>query len=56
MKMKVYEYPLKRNDGTIYNGSYTIRDGIKRLGFKGERLVQVFEYDYSENNHLRNNR
>ena len=45
MKLKVYEYPLKNNDGKIYYGSYTIKENVKPLKFKGERLVQVFEYE-----------
>ena len=38
-----YEYPLKDINGNIYYGSYTIKVGVKPLGFKGEKLVQTFE-------------
>ena len=41
-KFKVYEYPLKDKNGKTYYGSYTIKDGIKPLGYKGEKLVQIF--------------
>ena len=41
--LKVYEYPIKAKDGSIYYGSYTIKDGIKPLGYKGEKLVQKFK-------------
>lgn len=43
MKFKVYEYPLKDSKGRIYYGSYTIKEHVKPLNFKGERLVQTFE-------------
>ena len=45
MKMKVYEYPLKTKKGTLYVGSYTIKENVKPLGFKGEKLVQTFEFN-----------
>ena len=43
MKFKRYEYPLKDNNGNDYYGSYTIKVGVKPLGFKNEKLVQTFE-------------
>ena len=43
MKFKRYEYPIKDNKGNIYYGSYTIKDGVKPLNFKDEKLVQKFE-------------
>ena len=42
-KFKVYEYPLKDGEGNIYYGSYTIKDGVNPLHFKGEQLVDKFE-------------
>lgn len=41
-KLRVYEYPLKTPNGYEYTGSYTIKEGVKPLGFKGEKLVQTF--------------
>lgn len=41
-RFKVYEYPIKAKDGSTYMGSYTIKEGVKPLGYKGERLVQAF--------------
>jgi len=38
----VYEYPLKDVNGNTYYGSYTIKNSIKPLGFKGEQLVDTF--------------
>ena len=40
--MKCYEYPIKHPNGTIYMGSYTIKDGVEPLHYKGEHLVQKF--------------
>lgn len=40
--LKVYEYPIKHSNGTVYTGSYTIKDGAKPKGYKGEKLVQKF--------------
>jgi hypothetical protein len=40
---KVYEYPLKDSRGNTYYGSYTIKNSIKPLGFKDEKLVQRFQ-------------
>ena len=40
--LKVYEYPLKDKNGNTYYGSYTIKEGVKPLGYKGEKLVQTF--------------
>ena len=42
---KVYEYPIKHPDGHIYMGSYTIKEGVKPLGKKDEKLVQKFTAD-----------
>ena len=42
-KYKRYEYPLKDKNGQTYYGSYTIKEGVKPLGFKDEKLVQKFE-------------
>ena len=42
-KFKIYEYPLKDNNGNVYYGSYTIKENVKPLGFKGERLTATFE-------------
>lgn len=39
---KVYEYPLKDVNGNTYFGSYTIKNSIKPLGFKGEQVVDIF--------------
>lgn len=41
-KFKVYEYPLKTPNGYEYQGSYTIKENVKPLGFKGEKLVDTF--------------
>lgn len=35
-----YEYPLKDSKGNTYYGEYTIREGVKPLGYKGEKLTQ----------------
>lgn len=40
--LQVYEYPIRHPNGTSYVGSYTIKKGIKPLGYKGEHLVQTF--------------
>lgn len=45
MKFKRYEYPIKDGKGNTYYGSYTIKDGVKRLYFKDEKLVQKFEIE-----------
>lgn len=42
-KYRRYEYPLKDKNGNVYYGSYTIKEGVKPLGFKDEKLVQKFE-------------
>lgn len=42
-KFKVYEYPLKDNNGKTYYGSYTIKEEANPCGFPGERLVDRFE-------------
>lgn len=40
-KLRRYEYPIKGKGKTeSYTGSYTIKAGVKPLGFKGEHLVQ----------------
>lgn len=39
----VYEYPIKGKGNETYLGSYTIRKGVKPLGYKGEVLVDTFE-------------
>lgn len=41
--LKRYEYPIKHPDGSIYYGSYTIKEGVKAKGYKGEKLVQKFK-------------
>lgn len=43
MKFKRYEYPITDKNGNTYYGSYTIKVGVKSLGFQNEKLVQVFE-------------
>ena len=43
MKYQRYEYPLTDDNGNTYYGSYTIKEGIKPLKFKDEKLVQEFE-------------
>ncbi len=43
MKFKVYEYPLKDEKGKTYYGSYTIKEYVRQVGFKGEKLVDTFE-------------
>lgn len=40
-RFKVYEYPIKDKNGT-YLGSYTIKNDLPPLGYKGEKLVQAF--------------
>lgn len=40
-KFKRYEYDLENGE----TGSYTIKFGVKPLGYKRERLVQKFMYD-----------
>ena len=35
-----YEYPLKDANGNTYFGEYTIKEGVKPLGYKGEKLTQ----------------
>ena len=47
-RLKVYEYPLKDGKGQIYYGSYTIKNEIEPLGFKGERLVQKFTVEVED--------
>ncbi len=42
-KFERYEYPLKDANGNEYNGSYTIKEGVKPLKLKDEKLVQKFE-------------
>ena len=44
IKLYAYEYPLKDKDGE-YEGYYTIREGAKPVGFKGEKLVDTFEIE-----------
>lgn len=42
-KFKVYEYPIKGEKGkSDYLGSYTIKEGVKPLGYKGERIIDKF--------------
>lgn len=42
-RFKVYEYPIKKEKGRgEYTGSYTIKEGVKPLGYKGEQLVSRF--------------
>ena len=41
--VKRYEYPIKHPNGSVYYGSYTIKDGVKAKGYKGEKLVQKFK-------------
>lgn len=48
----VYEYPLKDREGNVYYGSYTIKDGVKPLHFKGEQLVDTFEAEVSKNEEM----
>lgn len=43
---QTYEYPLKDTKGNVYYGSYTIKEGIKPLGFKDERLVNTFSVEH----------
>lgn len=40
--LKVYEYPIRHPNGKTYTGSYTIKDGVKPKGYRGEKLVQKF--------------
>ena len=42
-KMRVYAYPLKTKDGKEYYGMYSIKEGVKPLGFEGEFLFQERE-------------
>ena len=37
-----YEYPIKDTNGQTYRGSYTIKKGVKPLGYTQEKLVQTF--------------
>lgn len=41
--LKTYEYPIKHPNGSTYYGSYTIKEGAKAKGYKGEKLVQKFK-------------
>lgn len=41
-RLNHYEYPLKDKNGKTYQGSYTIKEGIKPLGYKDEKLVCSF--------------
>lgn len=41
-KLNHYEYPIKGANGGTYVGSYTIKEGVKPLGYKDEKLVQSF--------------
>ena len=41
-KFKVYQYPIKHPNGTVYYGSYTIKSEAQPKHFKGEKLVQKF--------------
>jgi len=41
--LKRYEYPIKHPNGSTYYGSYTIKEGVKAKGYKGEKLVQKFK-------------
>ena len=42
-RFKVYEYPIKgEKKSDYYFGSYTIKEDVKPLGFKGERIVSKF--------------
>lgn len=41
--LKRYEYPIKHPNGSVYYGSYTIKDGVKAKGYKGEKLIQKFK-------------
>lgn len=41
-RLNHYEYPLKDKNGKTYQGSYTIKEGIKPLGYKDEKLVSSF--------------
>ncbi len=41
--LNVYEYPIRHPNGTTYTGSYTIKQGVKPMGYKGEQLVQTFK-------------
>lgn len=43
-----YEYPIIEKD-TIIIGSYTIIETAKPLNFKGEVLVDSFQYDNKRN-------
>lgn len=45
VKLKRYEYPIKEKGDKTYKGSYTIKDGVKPLGLKDEKLVQKFTID-----------
>lgn len=42
-RFKRYEYPITIEGKRTYYGSYTIKEHVKPLGFKGEKLVQEFE-------------
>ena len=41
--LKRYEYPIKKLNGEVYYGSYTIKEGVAPMNFKGEKLIQTFE-------------
>ena len=45
LRFRVYEYPANDKKEKPYNGSYTIREGAKPAGYKGEHLVGEFELD-----------
>lgn len=44
MMFKRYEYPIIE-ENMIIIGSYTILENVNPLGFEGEHLVDVFEYN-----------
>lgn len=49
INLKRYEYTVKEKDGTTYKGSYTIKEGVKPLGYEDEKLVQEFTIEVPDN-------
>ena len=44
MRFNRYRYPLKDHLGSYY-GYYTIKESVKPMGFKDEKLVETFTVD-----------
>lgn len=46
MKIELQVYSYQEREGSLcYRATYTIRKGVKPLGFKGEKLEQEFSIE-----------